>query len=77
MSEKEKLISGIRKQYETLGDLMTELMKRSDLDPASCHLYELTTKQVENNLKKLRKIAVGELTKEVRMDRPQLNREDV
>ena len=65
MTQKEELIAGIRKQHELLSHLVTRLQVSKELSPADCHLYEMTTKEVESNLKGLRKLAIRELIREI------------
>lgn len=77
MADKEKLITGLRKQRELLSCLVRQLQKSKDLGSLDCHLYEIKTKEVETNLKKLRKLAVQELVKEISTQTPLLHDEEM
>ncbi len=56
MFERRLVIAGIRKQRHILENLIEELEARYGLDDKDSFLYEVMTKRVESNLKKLRKI---------------------
>lgn len=67
MSNKERLIAGVRRQQELLNLLIVDLQNQEQLDSVLCHRYERATKEVEFNLKKLRKLAAEELVKEIKV----------
>ena len=56
MFEKQLMINGIRKQQNLLGNLAGRLELTTRLEDSDCRTYEIILKQVEQNLKKLRKI---------------------
>ncbi len=73
MIKNEYFIAGIRSQHERLGALIRQLETAEQLDREDCDRYEKTTKEVEQNLRKLRKVVTDELVKEIRI----LNREEL
>lgn len=55
MSGIEEMVAGLRAQRDLLKNLMTELEGKQTLDHQDRRLYDEVTKQVEQNLRKLRK----------------------
>ncbi|OGW85244.1 MAG: hypothetical protein A3C35_04750 [Omnitrophica bacterium RIFCSPHIGHO2_02_FULL_46_11] len=56
MKEKEFMIAALRKQRDLLNGLVSELRSKRELDRTTSTLYDRVTKQVEQDLKKLRKL---------------------
>ena len=54
--EKEFMIAALRKQRDLLNGLVSELRSKRELDRTTSTLYDRVTKQVEQDLKKLRKL---------------------
>ncbi len=50
------MISGLRRQNNLLENLIEELEKRPSFDDVDLSLYETRTRQVAQNLRKLRRI---------------------
>lgn len=65
MGNRDYLIAGIREQRTRLNQLVRKLERRTFLDSRHCKLYERLTKEVEKNLRELRKIALDEILKEI------------
>lgn len=55
MVEKEFMIAGLRKQRDSLNELMARLKTKQELDPEARLLYDRVTKEVEQSLKELKK----------------------
>ena len=55
--EKEFMMAGLRKQRDLLNELIQHLKSKSDLDPEARVLYDHVTKEVERNLKQLKKFS--------------------
>ena len=55
--EKEFMVAGLRRQRDLLNELMTCLKSKVELDSESQVLYDQVTKEVEQNLKRLRKFS--------------------
>lgn len=51
----EEMVAGLRMQRDLLKNLMAELEGKQTLDHQDRRLYDAVTKQVEQNLRKLRK----------------------
>ena len=56
MFTKELMISGLRRQDNLLGELISELERKSSFDRDDCSLFHERTGRVVRNLKALRKI---------------------
>ena len=56
MLEKEWLISGLKRQYDLLSDLINQMENKPFLDSNDSSFYDERTKQIEKNLKRLRKL---------------------
>ncbi len=54
--EKELVVANLRKQKDLLGYLVDHISERDELDHGTRLLYDEVTKQVEENLKQLKKI---------------------
>ena len=63
MMNKEMMISGLRKQRNMLADLASQLEGKPILDLDDCQSYDRTTREVEKNLKALRELVAGELSR--------------
>ena len=50
------MIAALRKQRDLLNGLVSELRSKRELDRTTSTLYDRVTKQVEQDLKKLRKL---------------------
>lgn len=64
---KEFLIIGMRQQREMLDRLLGQLEQRRLLDEGDYHFFESTAREVEKELKKLRRFAVDELVREIHL----------
>jgi hypothetical protein len=53
--EKEFMIAGLRRQRDLLNDLILRLRGREKLDDEARLLYDSITKEVEENLRRLKK----------------------
>lgn len=56
MATQEMLIAGLRSQREMIDKLIKKLSEKSLLTESDCSLYDSTTKNIEQNLRTLRKI---------------------
>ena len=56
-AEKEFMVAGLRKQRDLLNELMGRLKSKEELDSESQVLYDQVTKEVEQNLKRLKKFS--------------------
>jgi hypothetical protein len=54
--EKEFMISGLRRQRDLLNHLLADLEAKPKLMDDDCSRYETVSKEVEKNLKKLRRL---------------------
>ena len=55
--EKEFMVAGLRRQRDLLNELMARLKSKEELDCESQVLYDQVTKEVEQNLKRLKKFS--------------------
>ncbi len=56
MANQEMLIAGLRSQRELIDQLIKKLSQKNSLCEADGALYDTTTKNIERNLRTLRKI---------------------
>ena len=56
MFEKKLMMTGIKKQRQILDDMMISLRSRMYLTHGDCQMFQRNLKQVEINLRKLRKL---------------------
>lgn len=61
MENQETLIAGLRNQREMIDRLIRELSEKPSLSQSDCALYDSATKNIEQNLRGLRKIAANKL----------------
>ena len=61
MANQEMLIAGLRNQRELLDELITQLSDKTPLSDSDNVLYDSTTKNIEQNLRTLRKIVENRL----------------
>ncbi len=61
MANQEMLIAGLRTQRESLDRLILELTRKKTLSRADSLAYDEATKNVERNLRTLKKIVDGRL----------------
>lgn len=54
--EKEFMIASLRKQRDLLNGLVSQIKQKEELDKGTRLLYDQVTKQVEENLKQLKKL---------------------
>ena len=59
VAEKEFMIAGLRKQRDLLNDLVFQLRSKEELDKGARELYDQVTKEVERNLKQLKRLRRG------------------
>lgn len=64
MSKKEFVIAEVRQQRQVLGQLITRLKNKKDLDRHDSLLFEFTTREVEKSLDRVNKIISEELIKD-------------
>lgn len=65
MSDKEHLLSRIRSQRESLSQLIVFLEDKHGMDPVDYQLCEVTAREVETGMKKIRHFSVDQLVKEI------------
>jgi len=56
IANKEIMIAGLRRQHEILFNLASTLESKEQFDESDQKLYESVAKEVEDNLKKLRRL---------------------
>ena len=56
MFEKELMICGLRRQNDLLIDLISQLQGKPKFDTRDSLFYDVRTRQIEKNLKKLREL---------------------
>ncbi len=61
MANQQMLIAGLRNQREMLDKLIKQLSDKTGLSKADGSLYDSTTKNIEQNLRTLRKIVENQL----------------
>lgn len=64
MSKKEFVIAEVRQQRQVLGQLITRLKNKKDLDRHDSLLFEFTTREVEKSLDRVNKMISEELIKD-------------
>lgn len=66
MTPQKRLVKGIHEQRELLENLIERLDRKEELNCEDYFLYELTTKEVETNLRKLRQVMVKKYSKHLK-----------
>jgi vacuolar-type H+-ATPase subunit H len=63
MMKKEQVIGSLREQENLLAELIRQFESKNNLDHSDCGQYDKITKEVENNLRRMQKLAAEDFLK--------------